>query len=91
MEVPGPVEPGVGCEARDVDHERVALPTADRVPHPGLVGIRFHLIQMDDALGVGELEDHHDLVRPLKQLQREGKVHGAWHARQVAGDFRVIF
>ncbi len=89
MEVARPVEPGVGREARRVDHEGVALPVRQRVAHPGLVGIGLDLVEVDDALGVGELEDHHDLVRALEDLERVGEVHGARHARQVAEDLRV--
>ena len=72
VKIARPVEPGVWCEARHVDHQTVALPVTDRVPHVRLTRVRVYLVQVNDPLGIGELEDHHDLCGPLKNLERRG-------------------
>ena len=73
----------------DVDHQRVALPAADRVPHVGPVGRQLHVVQVDGARRAGELERHLDLVRALHDLERIGHVHRPRDPRQVALELGV--
>src|SRR5712691_9309242 len=81
VRVPGRIEPRFGPEIGHVDHQRVALPTADRIAQPQVnaiqVGARSGL---DDALVVHVLVHEHDVSGPLQNLKRERHVGDPRHA-----------
>ena len=83
MEVSGSVEPAPVVEPCHVDDQRVALPAADRVAHPGVVGRPLDLAQMNGASRVRKREGHLDLVRALDDLKRIGHVHRARNSGQI--------
>src|SRR5438067_784477 len=89
MEIPGPVEPGLIVQTRHVDDETIALPVADRVPHPTVSRAWRRLVHVDRAGGARILIGHQDDVRTLNNLKRIGHIRGARHARQITLDFRV--
>src|SRR5688500_6153374 len=68
VEVPGPVEPRVAGEPRDVDHERVAVPTSSRPPHPGVAGRLVLAVHVDRPHCALVLVDDQDLSGRLKNL-----------------------
>src|SRR5205807_4463934 len=89
MEVPGSVKPGLVVETRDVYDQRIPVPVTDRPPHPGIVGTLLIAIHVDGSTCARKLVGHENVLRSLKYLKWIRHVRGAWHARQVALDFRV--
>ena len=59
------------------------------MPHPEIVGRSLHLVEVDDASGVRELEDHLDLVRALDNLKGIGQIHRPRDAREITLELRI--
>src|ERR1051326_531557 len=81
MKVSGPVKPRVRRKVRHLNDQSISVPAANRISHVSVAGIGIDLIDADGPLGVSELENHHDLVRSLKDLERLGKVNRTGHTR----------
>src|SRR5437016_7146461 len=83
MRVTYSIEPGPVIESHRLDHQRVALPVADRIPHPGRVRIFRQLpsIHMDlpVAPGAALIEQRHksgrldDAAHRIEYYRRTGR------------------
>ena len=89
VEVAGPIEPGLIVEPGHVDDKRVAVPAADRLPHPRIDRRRSRILQIDIARRAIVFVGDEDRVRALENLKGIGHVGRARHARQVALDFGI--
>ncbi len=92
MKIPRHVEPGLIVLARDVDHQRVAIPMPPRIAHPGIhaegVGV-VAAIRVDQPIVERPFERHRNRARRLENLKRKVEVHDPWHAGNVALPERV--
>src|SRR5215469_12719557 len=68
-----PIEPGLVVKTDRVDHKRIPLPLANRVPHPRLSDVfgMFPAIRIDLAHKVVVLEQHNYAARDLNNLHRK--------------------
>ena len=90
VEVAGLVEPGLVAEAHRVDDQRVAFPPAARVAHPEIEILHVRrAVQEHRPRGVGELVGDADVLRRLRDLERERQVGRARHAGHVALPQRI--
>src|SRR5712691_11727056 len=89
MIIPGPIEPGLVVHSGYVDHQRVAFPVADRLPHPGVDGSSARVFHIDIAHRPGVLVSNEDCARVLHDLEWVGHVGGARDAGKIALDFRI--
>ena len=79
------VEPGFVIVVADVDNQRVSVPMASRITHPGIEigGVRT-AVCVDQAIVQGPLEGHRNLPGCLEDLKREIQIHDPRHAGNVA-------
>src|SRR5262249_50966294 len=104
VEIPGSVEPMLagrplwrekdGCgEGRDIDDERIRLPSPVRPPHPTIDGRLSRLAHVDFATGIRVLvHDRHPFPTAAdagKDLKRIRQIRGAWYTRQMTLQLRV--
>src|SRR4029077_1866331 len=69
MEIAGPIKPRLVVKARHVDDQRIALPMANRPPHPCIIGTLQLAIHVDGSSGARELIGHEDVLRSLHYLK----------------------
>jgi hypothetical protein len=89
VEVSGPIEPRIFLEARHVDDQRVALPTALRPAHPRVARCLVLTVHIDGTNRALVLIHDQDLFRGLKNLEGEGHVIRPGNTRSVALKFRL--
>ena len=73
VEVARHVEPCPVVVVRDVHDQRVAFPAAARVAHPEIDACRSGLaaVRVDQAIDLGPLEGHRDVIARLEDVERE--------------------
>src|SRR6476646_10346725 len=87
--IASPVKPGRIVLARDDNYERVALPMADGLAHPGVDGRGTWILEQDIAHCAGIFIGKDDRFSALKNLEREGHICRPRNARQVTLDLRI--
>src|SRR5579863_489540 len=81
VRMPRRVEPRLGPEIGHVDHQRVALPVADRIAQPQVDAIQMVArSSSNDALVVHVLVHEHDVSGPLQNLKWKRHVRDPRHA-----------
>src|SRR3989442_2327620 len=83
VEISNDIKPGLVVVIGYVDHQRVSLPVAARVPHPQLDAVSNMRtpIKGDDARTMVELLQDHDVSRRLKNL-KSPLIKYAWYAAE---------
>ena len=89
VEVAGAIEPALVVEAGDVDDQRLAFPTSDRLTHPRVDRCRSWVLQIHVTRRPRILVGDEDRLRALEDLKRIRHVVRARHAGQVAFDLGV--
>src|SRR6202023_2191082 len=86
--MPSPIEPSFVVEVGRVDDERICVPTANRVSHPGggQILVMCSPIGIDLARKVIELEEHDDSAGDLNDLHGKGVEIDPWHAGRITPD-----
>src|SRR5579859_3475741 len=90
VEVAGAVEPGGVQHAGDDDDQRVAFPVGDRLAHPAVDRRGAGILELQIAHRARIFVGDQGGAFRLEDLERQGHVVGARHARQVALDLRIL-
>src|SRR5205823_3739265 len=89
VKIPRAVKPRLVVESGYVNHQRLSLPTAEGLSHPGIHRRRPGIFQVDIARRTGVLVSDQNLAGALQNSERLRDVSGARYSRQVALDLRI--